>query len=36
MLINKVEADQRLIEQANDLRISLTQTLTSKKEERVI
>jgi hypothetical protein len=36
MLINKVEADQRLIEQANDLRISLTQTLTSKKEDRDI
>ena len=34
LLINKVEADQRLIEQANDLRISLTRTLSSKKEER--
>ena len=27
MLIEKVEGDQRLIEQANDLRLSLKQTL---------
>ena len=34
MLINKVEADQRLIEQANDLRLSLKRTLTVKVDEK--
>ena len=36
MLINKVEADQRLIEQANDLRLSLTHSLSANKESRAM
>ena len=36
MLINKVEADQRLIEQANELRQSMTQTLSTIKEDRAV
>ena len=34
MLVNKVEADQRLIEQANDLRMSISQQLSSNKESK--
>ena len=34
MLINKVEADQRLIDQANDLRLSLCSQLSVKKEDK--